>query len=1408
MKLIRVSPECCDKCLSKCLEFRFKIEGCAIKGYDIDFNITQVCTEYHKNQTKITPPVPRKAVITKMPAIPEVEEQITPVVTKIGPYAIKKTGVQKLIVNPKWSLKRVEMGVQVNASHVRPECAPFLRNSFMDWTTWLQKSMPPNFRNKRDLTGLLGTGLGVLNTIDSEVLLNKLTTIGSDLVKLQQPLQSSLLALGNNHWKLTKILPEWEDTEERDHEVIINALGTASENMSLALGCTQAQLWMQSVAAAVIREGGEGIFPAEIRKIVWDNASDMERELQSWWVLVNFTYNPVTSVSNRELGQTPSLRAAQPKSFIRIPEDYSSKLGVPPWGKPTKRKYRLRYSPLPWNLESLELSVRLRRRLWGCSRAAFFFPWEQDSTETVLIRGSTMSKDCFGLFEAPVRATRSTPSRGPCGGRRYCRCGSGPAWVQAALLAWSALRSGATPYSSVLSRLAGVQASSVLHCYDEVQSGLQVTVRPRDRGQFWDEVKAKVEGLSGDAGAGARLAVSDVQLVPSRVPASDPVGSTGQDRAGAAASSEGLQAFPVLQGATHNTYQPLAWQALSELRDEVGKYALGPAEVIQVLRYFNASLLTPFDIRSLAQALFPPVEYDFFENRCTQLSVRAVERNTTLGPGDPRRMVNIDMLMGTGNYTRAEGQAGYEPLVQEQCQQTGMAALVQTLQLATPQQPFATIVQGIDEPFLCFAGRLTAAVEKQVSDPAARKLMTQSVAQGNCNAACKRIIEALPGEPSMSDMVGACAKISPSSQQVLAVPTAVQPAVSMIVQVTVTKAVQLAVPAAVQPAVAAAVQPAWVVPQGVQQQQWGARARKKQSAESVVIDSDKIHKVPLDAFGPLGDGMSAFLMGRSSATIQGIIVHLGLIDADFSGQIHAMVSTPTPPLTIPKGTQIAQLVPFKSSVSMTEDRSWGDGGFGSTGPPQVRWTAVLTKDCPETLCTMSMVGATPSESHLRGLLDTGADEQLDQGHLEPSTSPWNTPVFCIKKKSGKWRLLQDLRKINAVMEGMGTLQAARALSGVRKWFPDAHVYHYMDDILVATPTQEELLRMQPTLLNALHSHGLQVAPEKVQQQPPYKYLGVKILERTIRHQEVQFVQSVKTLNDAQKLVGVITWLRPYLGLTTAQLSPLFELLKRDTDLKSSRELTPEARKVLEEVQQAVSACQVYRIEPSIDVTVFITTPDLHPTGEKARDVIAHWRQAFAVLGIPSAVKTDNGPAYASQQVRQFLQSWGVSHNFGIPHSLTGQAIVERNHGTLKCVLQKQKRGMQGETPHSRLAKALYTINHLTVPQNSNNPLILNHHLSLQASDSEQQPRAKVRVQNLVTKQWEGPYDLIAMGRGYACVSTDTGTRWLPSKCVRPDLRPQRQNSADRQGGSRDQLESHQVDESSSDHSDDSSTDSD
>jgi hypothetical protein len=49
-------------------------------------------------------------------------------------------------------------------------------------------------------------------------------------------------------------------------------------------------------------------------------------------------------------------------------------------------------------------------------------------------------------------------------------------------------------------------------------------------------------------------------------------------------------------------------------------------------------------------------------------------------------------------------------------------------------------------------------------------------------------------------------------------------------------------------------------------------------------------------------------------------------------------------------------------------------------------------------------------------------EQLEAGHLVESLSPWNTPFSLSRKKSGKWRLLQDLRKVHETMVSMGFLQ--------------------------------------------------------------------------------------------------------------------------------------------------------------------------------------------------------------------------------------------------------------------------------------------------------------------------------------------------------------------------------------------------
>ncbi|XP_040434397.1 uncharacterized protein LOC121080446 [Falco naumanni] len=210
-------------------------------------------------------------------------------------------------------------------------------------------------------------------------------------------------------------------------------------------------------------------------------------------------------------------------------------------------------------------------------------------------------------------------------------------------------------------------------------------------------------------------------------------------------------------------------------------------------------------------------------------------------------------------------------------------------------------------------------------------------------------------------------------------------------------------------------------------------------------------------------------------------------------------------------------------------------------------------------------------------------EQLDLGHIRPSVSPWNTPIFTIQKKSGKWRLLHDLRAINEKMVDMGALQPGlpsptmlpqnwdlliidlkdcfftiplheddcekfaftvpainRAAPAKRyewvvlpqgmknspticQWFvdlalqswrennPNLITYHYMDDLLIASPHTLAPEKEQE-LIQSLHTFGLVIAKEKVQKLAPWNYLGLRISETRIQPQKILSVPPVKNLS--------------------------------------------------------------------------------------------------------------------------------------------------------------------------------------------------------------------------------------------------------------------------------------------------------
>lgn len=58
-------------------------------------------------------------------------------------------------------------------------------------------------------------------------------------------------------------------------------------------------------------------------------------------------------------------------------------------------------------------------------------------------------------------------------------------------------------------------------------------------------------------------------------------------------------------------------------------------------------------------------------------------------------------------------------------------------------------------------------------------------------------------------------------------------------------------------------------------------------------------------------------------------------------------------------------------------------------------------------------------------LESRMEKQLSKGHIVPSDSPWNSPVFVIRKPSrDRWRLLHNLHEISKAIVDMGSLQPA------------------------------------------------------------------------------------------------------------------------------------------------------------------------------------------------------------------------------------------------------------------------------------------------------------------------------------------------------------------------------------------------
>lgn len=139
-----------------------------------------------------------------------------------------------------------------------------------------------------------------------------------------------------------------------------------------------------------------------------------------------------------------------------------------------------------------------------------------------------------------------------------------------------------------------------------------------------------------------------------------------------------------------------------------------------------------------------------------------------------------------------------------------------------------------------------------------------------------------------------------------------------------------------------------------------------------------IQPVPVEPIPSLPPGTMGLILGRGSLTLQGLVVHPGVMDCQHSPEIQVLCSSPKGVFSISKGDRIAQLLLLPDN---TREKSAGPEikKMGSSGNDSA-YLVVSLNDRPKLRLKIN-------GKEFEGILDTGADKSIISTHWWPKAWP-------------------------------------------------------------------------------------------------------------------------------------------------------------------------------------------------------------------------------------------------------------------------------------------------------------------------------------------------------------------------------------------------------------------------------------
>lgn len=326
------------------------------------------------------------------------------------------------------------------------------------------------------------------------------------------------------------------------------------------------------------------------------------------------------------------------------------------------------------------------------------------------------------------------------------------------------------------------------------------------------------------------------------------------------------------------------------------------------------------------------------------------------------------------------------------------------------------------------------------------------------------------------------------------------------------------------------------------------------------------------------------------------------------------------------------------------------------------------------------------------------------GHSQTSVSPWNTQNFVIRKKSGKWRLLQDLQAINAQLQVMDSIQRGLSLLYAlpEKW--PLIVIDIKDGFFSIPLNLKDSVRFAFTLPSCDHEELDQrfewvVLPQGRAQSPTMCQLYVGKALEPIRkeypklhcvHYILLAAKDEKYLQEAYgkmveslrqwglhiapekvqqekidsclgaRIAPTVLWPQK-IQLRVDSLHTLFQILEGDSELSSERELTPEARKALTLVEEELIKAQLQRCREGLPIILIILPTELQPTGLLWQEGPLLWIHSKISAGRTLDHYPTTVASLALLGIQHCLQYFGIKpSSIVIPYDRYQQKVLTTN----------------------------------------------------------------------------------------------------------------------------------------------------